>query len=100
MVLQAAEKPESHEFFRKLAWEDELWDEFSAKRYAASQIDNTIIYPVIGIVGQIRAGLGEFAPMKDDKAAQDSYIASLRGIDTNWYDLLSATPSLRGITFH
>lgn len=72
----------------KLAWEDELWDEFSAKRYAASQIDNTIIYPVIGIVGQIRAGLGEFAPMKDDKAAQDSYIASLRGIDTNWYDLL------------
>ena len=39
----------------KLAWEDELWDEFSAKRYAASQIDNTIIYPVIGIVGQIRA---------------------------------------------
>ena len=72
----------------KLAWEDELWDEFSATRYEASLTDNTVIYPVIGIVGQIRAGVGNFASMKGDKAAQDAYIASLRSIDTNWYDLL------------
>lgn len=72
----------------KLSWEDELWNEFSATKYAASLTDNTVIYPVVGIVGQIRAGLGDFAPMKGDKAAQDKYIESLRNVDTNWYDLL------------
>ena len=72
----------------KLAWEDELWNEFSAAKYAASLTDNTVIYPVVGIVGQIRAGLGDFASMKGDKAAQDKYIESLRNMDTNWYNLL------------
>lgn len=72
----------------KLSWEDELWNEFSAAKYAASLTDNTVIYPVVGIVGQIRAGLGDFASMKGDKAAQDKYIESLRDVDTNWYDLL------------
>lgn len=72
----------------KLSWEDELWNEFSATKYAASLTDNTVIYPVVGIVGQIRAGLGDFASMKGDKAAQDKYIESLRNVDTNWYNLL------------
>lgn len=72
----------------KLAWEDELWNEFSADRYTQSLTDNTVIYPVIGIVGQIRAGVGDFATMKGDKSAQDAYIASLRNVDTNWYNLL------------
>lgn len=72
----------------KLAWEDELWNEFSAAKYAASLTDNTVIYPVVGIVGQIRAGLGDYASMKGDKAAQDKYIESLRNVDTNWYNLL------------
>lgn len=72
----------------KLSWEDELWNEFSAAKYAASLTDNTVIYPVVGIVGQIRAGLGDFASMTGDKAAQDKYIESLRNVDTNWYNLL------------
>ena len=72
----------------KLSWEDELWNEFSAAKYAASLTDNTVIYPVVGIVGQIRAGLGDFASMKGDMAAQDNYIESLRNVDTNWYNLL------------
>ena len=72
----------------KLSWEDELWNEFSAAKYADSLTDNTVIYPVVGIVGQIRAGLGDFASMKGDKAAQDKYIESLRNVDTNWYNLL------------
>ena len=72
----------------KLSWEDELWNEFSAAKYAASLTDNTVIYPVVGIVGQLRAGLGDFASMKGDKAAQDKYIESLRNVDTNWYNLL------------
>mgnify|MGYP002678102811 FL=1 len=72
----------------KLSWEDELWNEFSAAKYAASLTDNMVIYPVVGIVGQIRAGLGDFASIKGDKAAQDKYIESLRNVDTNWYNLL------------
>ena len=72
----------------KLSWEDELWNEFSAAKYAASLTDNTVIYPVVGIVGQIRAGIGDFASMKGDEAAQDKYIESLRNVDTNWYNLL------------
>ena len=72
----------------KLSWEDELWNEFSATKYKASLTDNTVIYPVVGIVGQIRAGLGDFASMKGNKDAQDKYIESLRNIDTNWYNLL------------
>ncbi len=70
----------------KLAWEQELWDEFSADRYAAARTDNTVFYPVIGIVGQIRSGSGPFKDWTPDQ--QDAYIESLRGVNTNWYDLL------------
>lgn len=72
----------------KLAWEDELWNEFSAEKYRQSLEDNTVIYPVVGIVGQIRSGAGGFAPMKGNVEAQDAYIASLRDVDTDWYGLL------------
>ena len=72
----------------KLAWEDELWNEFSASKYARSLTDNTVIYPVVGVVGQIRAGLGDFATMKGNREAQDAYIEQLKSVDTNWYSLL------------
>ena len=72
----------------KLAWEQELWDEFSAAKYEKSLTDNSVIFPVIGVVGQIRAGVGEFASMAGDTAAQNDYIESLKGIDTDWYDVL------------
>ncbi len=72
----------------KLAWEDELWNEFSEAKYNRSLTDNTVIYPVIGIVGQIRAGLGDFASLKGDRQAQNAYIEGLKSVDTNWYDLL------------
>ena len=72
----------------KLDWEQELWDEFSAGGYMRAKNDFTAFFPIIGITGQVRAGVGDFEAMKDDKAAQDAYLASLRGIDTNWYDLL------------
>ncbi len=58
------------------------------KKYEESLTDNTVVYPVVGIVGQIRAGLGGFTKLKGDTAAQDAYIASLRENDTNWYNLL------------
>ncbi len=65
----------------KLDWEQTLWDEFSAAGFASGGY-----YPVIGIVGQVRSGAGPFAGM--DSAAREAYLAGLRGVDTNWYDLL------------
>ena len=67
----------------KIAWEQELWDEFAADRYADAQSDNTVIYPVVGIVGQVRAGCGQFAGW--DKARQDSYLQELASSTTDWY---------------
>ncbi len=67
----------------KIAWEQELWDEFAADRYAAAQSDNTVIYPVVGIVGQVRAGCGQFAGW--DKARQDAYLQELASSTTDWY---------------
>lgn len=67
----------------KIAWEQELWDEFTADRYAAAQSDNTVIYPVVGIVGQVRAGCGQFAGW--DKARQDAYLQELASSTTDWY---------------
>ena len=72
----------------KLSWEQSIWDEFSSDKYAASKTDNTVFYPVIGVVGQIRAGVGPFAWMKDNQQMQNEYISKLSGNDTNWYDLL------------
>lgn len=76
----------------KLAWEQELWDEFSAERFAsgASHV------PVIGIVGMLRSGklgknntlLGDdnYEPMTT--AEQDAYISELAGHNTNWFDTI------------
>jgi len=67
----------------KLAWEDELWNEFSAAKYAAGQT-----CPVVGLVGMIRSGYGEFASMAKDKAAQDRYISELSKETTDWFKLI------------
>lgn len=72
----------------KLAWEQELWDEFSASGYSQSLTSPNTIFPIVGIIGQIRAGVGDFSGMKGDTEAQDRYIRSLASTDTNWYDLL------------
>lgn len=67
----------------KLAWEDELWNEFSVDKYAAGQI-----YPIVGIVGMIRSGYGDFAYMASDRNAQDRYISELSKKTTDWFDLI------------
>ncbi len=69
----------------KLAWEQEIWDEFSQSKYLESLDDNSVFFPIIGVVGQIRAGVGNYAHMKGDTAAQDAYIESLKSNNTNWY---------------
>ena len=62
----------------KLAWEQELWDEFSAEGFASGDR-----YPVIGIVGMIRSGYGKYAGMT--KEQQDATIASLGEHTTDWF---------------
>lgn len=68
----------------KLAWEQELWDEFSAEGFSTGSY-----YPVIGVVGMIRSGYGDYAGMT--KAEQDAYIEQLGAHTTNWFDELFRT---------
>ena len=70
----------------KLAWEQELWDEFSAAGYAASQNGTPMHYPRVGIVGQIRNGYGRYAGWT--KQQQDDYISELGSQTTDWFDVL------------
>lgn len=64
---------------QKLQLEQELWDEFSKARKEAGKR-----YPVIGIVGAIRAGVGEYEGWTE--AQQDAEIARLGSQSTNWFD--------------
>lgn len=70
----------------KLDWEQELWDEFAAQRYQQSLVDSKVIYPVVGIVGQVRSASGPYSGWSTQQ--QNDYLASLREVDTNWYSLL------------
>lgn len=70
----------------KIAWEQELWDEFAADKYQKSLLDNTVIYPVVGIVGQVRSGAGKFSGWSKDE--QDNYLHSLTMQSTDWYGQL------------
>lgn len=67
----------------KIDWEQTLWDEFSAARFAAAQGDPTRVYPVIGLVGQVRSGAGAFAGM--GPAEQDAFLAAQKSQSTDWY---------------
>lgn len=65
----------------KLAYEQSIWDEFSAAGYASGGW-----YPKIGIIGQIRSGYGQFAGMTT--AQQDAYIEQLKQTNTDWFQEL------------
>lgn len=79
----------------KLAWEQELWNEFSAEKFAGKE-DR---YPVVGIIGMLRANkLGKDGKVWTDEgfesmsaAEQDAYIADLSKTTTNWFDELFRT---------
>ena len=70
----------------KLAWEQELWDEFAADGYEATLKGGSAHYPVVGIVGQIRSGYGKYAGL--GKQEQDELIESLGRNTTDWFDVL------------
>lgn len=66
----------------KLAFEQELWDEFSAPTFNVPNAH----YPVVGIVGAIRAGKGPYNGWS--VAQQDAYIEELGKTTTDWFDVL------------
>ena len=76
----------------KLAWEQELWDEFAAERYASDAAH----YPVVGIVGMLRSNKfgrngtlwtdEDFEPMTASE--QDAYIRDLASHSTDWFDVI------------
>jgi TonB-linked SusC/RagA family outer membrane protein len=68
---------------QKIAWEQELWDEFSVPGLTAGKD-----YPKVGIVGMVRSGYGRFADMAGNKAAQDAYLAELSKNTTDWFGLI------------
>lgn len=84
MVMKPGRDPGLMNSREKLAWEQELWDEFSAAKFASGDR-----YPIVGIVGMIRAGKEEFAGMSG--AEQDAYIRELGAQSTDWIDLLFRT---------
>lgn len=68
---------------QKIAWEEELWDEFAADRFASGAPH----YPVVGIVGIVRSGRGEFASMSETE--KNSYLASLKQDTTDWFKVIT-----------
>lgn len=65
----------------KLAWEQQLWDQFSAPGFASKSY-----YPTIGLVGMVRSGKNQYAGLS--KAEQDAVIADAGKTSTDWFDEL------------
>lgn len=66
----------------KLAYEQGLWEEFSAPGFAEGKGN----YPVIGIIGMLRSGKGEFEGLTLEQ--QNQYIDQLKQVNTDWYEEL------------
>ena len=69
----------------KIAWEQELWDEYAAGRFAAGAAH----VPIVGIVGMVRAGKYPFQDMAGDAAAQDNYLKNLSSESTDWFKVVT-----------
>lgn len=65
----------------KLAFEQELWDEFSADKFAKGEK-----YPIIGAVGQIRSGYGKYKGWNLEQ--QNAEIERLGQTSTDWFNEL------------
>ncbi|MDR2282305.1 MAG: TonB-dependent receptor plug domain-containing protein, partial [Sphingobacterium sp.] len=65
----------------KIAWEEELW-----KRFSKTEFEKNGQYPVIGLVGIVRAGKGEYKGLS--KSQQDAILQDAASHTTNWFDEL------------
>lgn len=76
----------------KLAWEKELWDTFSADRFAGSDIH----VPIIGIYGMLQGNkLGQGGKLWMEEgftpytaAEKENLLSNLSGQSTDWFDVL------------
>lgn len=78
MVTSPPRTPKLMTSPEKLAWEQELWDEFSKPFF-----DKGERYPVVGVVGMIRSGYGKYKGWT--KEQQDAEIARLGSHTTDWF---------------
>ncbi len=81
MNIKPSRSPNLMNSQEKLAWEQELWNEFSAAGYESGGY-----FPRVGIVGQIRGGYKQYAGLS--KTEQDALIADLGSHTTDWFDEL------------
>lgn len=65
----------------KIAWEKELWERYSKEGFL-----NNTHFPKLGLVGLVRAGIGEFAGLTPDQQEAILYVATLN--TTDWFDEL------------
>ncbi len=65
----------------KIEWEKNLWNSFSADGFRKGDD-----YPVIGIVGMVRSGYGQYAGLST--AEQESVLDSYKEHTTNWFNEL------------
>lgn len=65
----------------KVKFEDELWQTFSLSRKEKGKL-----YPIVGEVGAIRAGIGAYAGLTTQE--QDALLAQLSTTNTNWFNVL------------
>lgn len=65
----------------KIEWEKELWNRYSADGFSKGDY-----YPVIGLVGMVRSGYGQYAGLST--VEQESLLEDYKSHTTNWFDEL------------
>lgn len=83
-VMKPQHDPDLMNSREKIAWEQELWDEFAAEGFK-----NGTYYPTVGLVGIVRSGKDKFAGM--GAGEQNSYLQKMSEVNTDWINTLFRT---------
>lgn len=83
-VMKPQHDPNLMNSREKIAWEQELWNEYSDKGFK-----NGTYYPTVGLVGMVRSGKENFTGM--NAAEQDTYLQQMAEVNTDWIDMLFRT---------
>lgn len=81
LTLKPQRSPDLMNSQEKIAWEEQLWKDFSATGY-----NSNTRYPVVGLVGMVRSGQAPFKGMST--AEQDAYLKEAASTSTDWFDEL------------
>jgi TonB-linked SusC/RagA family outer membrane protein len=66
---------------QKIAWEQQLWDQFSQEGF-----QNNTYFPTIGLVGMVRSGKGKYAGLST--AEQNAVLQQAAATSTDWFNEL------------